>query len=263
MKVGLRWLAVVAVASFNLVACSGDSDGAAQPGDEQDVVSSGARFESFTGIDGQTYFHLVAGNGELVMQSEGYSSLEAAQKGVASVKDNGTLDGNYKVLQASDGEFYFNLVGANNKIIGSSEMYPNKSNAERAVTQVRALVAKIKRFEAIAAEPKASFAVFTGMDGLFYFNLRAKNGEIVLQSQSYTSKQNALKGMSSVRANGTQSQSYGVFQAADGQFAVRLVASNSEIIAHGETYASKSNAERAVNTMTELLSGNVPGPDKT
>jgi uncharacterized protein len=42
--------------------------------------------EPFKGKDGQWYFHLQAANGEIVMQSEGYTTDEHAQEGIDSAK---------------------------------------------------------------------------------------------------------------------------------------------------------------------------------
>ncbi len=267
------WFAVVALTALNAVACSG-ADPSIDLGDEADITAAGARFETFGGIDGQTYFHLVAGNGELVLQSEGYERSNGATVGIQSVKANGKVGANYHLMEAKDGSFYFNLVSADNhKVIATSEMYTKKSNAEKGAANVVRLVNKINRWEAVAAQPKATFNVFKGMDGQYYFNLRAKNGEIVLQSEGYTSKQNAVKGIDSVVNNGTVAEgstifarrsdgavggSFTVFEGAGGQFAFHIRATNGEIIAHGETYSKKSNAERAVKTVLELLGTSVP-----
>ena len=45
------------------------------------------------------------------------------------------------------------------------------------------------------------FHLASSAAGRFTFNLKAGNHEVILTSQSYTSKQDALKGIESVRAN--------------------------------------------------------------
>jgi uncharacterized protein YegP (UPF0339 family) len=247
-----------------ITGCAAESGGADEAApQEEDVTASTSRFVTFQGVDGETYFHLVAGNGQLVLQSEGYKSLDGAQNGVASVKDNGGHAASYSVLGSNDGQYYFNLIAANNEIIGTSELYSTKSNAQRAADSTRSLITKIKRWDTIAAEPKASFNVFKGVDGQYYFNLRARNGEIVLQSEGYTSKDAATDGIAAVRANGTHTSNFTVFAAADGRYAIRLQAGNNEIVAQGELYSTKANATRAVTQMTQLLGATtpVPGPD--
>lgn len=45
------------------------------------------------------------------------------------------------------------------------------------------------------------FEVFTDKAGKTRFRLKARNGEIILASQGYASKQNCLAGIESVKAN--------------------------------------------------------------
>lgn len=99
-----------------------------------------ASFEIFEGQDGQFYFRLVAGNGENVLRSEGYASKAGAEGGIASVKVNGTSADQYRVAEANDGSYYFNLVAKNGAVIGTSETYVSKSNAQRGADTVRSLI---------------------------------------------------------------------------------------------------------------------------
>jgi uncharacterized protein len=50
-----------------------------------------AKFEIFKGTNGKYYFRLKASNGEIIAQSEGYSSKQGAQDGIASVKKNAPI----------------------------------------------------------------------------------------------------------------------------------------------------------------------------
>lgn len=45
------------------------------------------------------------------------------------------------------------------------------------------------------------FTIFTGKDSQFYWNLKADNGEVICQSQGYTTRQSAENGIESVRSN--------------------------------------------------------------
>lgn len=47
-----------------------------------------ARYEIFRGIDSNYYFRLKASNGEIILQSQRYKSLQGAQTGANSVKAN-------------------------------------------------------------------------------------------------------------------------------------------------------------------------------
>ena len=49
------------------------------------------KFEIFKATDGKYYFRLKAVNGEIIAHSEGYSSKQGAQDGIASVKKNAPI----------------------------------------------------------------------------------------------------------------------------------------------------------------------------
>ncbi len=87
--------------------------------------------------------------------------------------------------------------------------------------------------------------------------MQAGNGEIVLQSQGYTTKASANNGVASVQTNGVNAARYEILPAADGQFFFHLKAANGQVIAHGETYASQSAATDGMNGCITILGGNV------
>lgn len=45
----------------------------------------------------------------------------------------------------------------------------------------------------------AKFEIFKGTNGNFYFRLKAENGEIIAQSEGYSSKQGAKNGIEAVK----------------------------------------------------------------
>lgn len=244
-------IAVFALAATPvLTGCEGEDP---TTGDEQDVTATtNARFETFTGLDGQFYFRVVAGNGERVLRSEAYTSKAARDKGIEAVKSAGVDAENYDLLAAADGSSYFNLVAENGEVIGTSQMYTTKTNANRALKTTRDIVGKINRKEA-AQTGGAAFNVFKGLDSKYYFNLKAGNGEIVLASQSYASKQKAQQGVASIRTNGGDIENYELRDAQDGQTYFVLKAGNGAVIAVSETYVSSSNAERAIESVSDLI----------
>ncbi|MFO0612961.1 MAG: DUF1508 domain-containing protein [Polyangiaceae bacterium] len=242
----LRRLVSAAVLALALPACDGVDDT-----DQQDVTQGTARFETFKGADGRYYFQLLAKNGERVLDSQSYASLASAKKGVASVKANGGATANYKVEQADNGEFYFNLIAGNGQVIGTSETYATKDGAQKGVT---AAVAAATAASATPANASGDgFETFTGADGKTYFRLRAKNGEIVLQSQGYSSKSAAASGIDSVKTNGVDATHFDVVAGVNGAYSFRLLAANHKTIGRGEMYASKSSALRGADGVRDLL----------
>lgn len=97
---------------------------------------SGERFDVFRGEDGRYYFNLHAGNGEIVLSSQGYDSEAGALNGTLSVTENGLDPEGYELAESADGGAYFNVVASNGQVIATSEVYSSMSNARRAVDGV-------------------------------------------------------------------------------------------------------------------------------
>jgi len=219
---------------------------------ESELAATTGRFETFVGKDGQHYFHLLAGNGEKVLASQGYASAASAQAGINSVASNGASATRYLQREASDGSRYFVLTATNGQIIGISEMYATAANAERGAATVQRVVANIVSTGA-AIQGDTRFETFRGLDSKYYFHLKANNGQIVLQSQGYTTRAGATNGIASVKTNGAIAARFQVRAAADGQSYFVLKAGNGAVIGRSEMYASASNAQSGIESVIALL----------
>ncbi len=84
----------------------------------------------------QYYFRLKAGNGEIILASEGYTTKQNCQNGITSVKVHSPYDRNY---QRKDGisNYTFNLKANNNEIIGKSENYTTRQARENGIEAVK------------------------------------------------------------------------------------------------------------------------------
>ncbi len=253
-------LALAFALPLSTVACAGAPDTQSDDSSSDELSSKAGTFETFTGADGKVYFDLVAANGQNVLRSQGYTRASSAADGIQAVLNYGTNVASFDVKEASDGEYYFNLVAPNHEVIGTSELYTTKSSATRGASSVRAIV-RLTGGGSSAAPREQRFETFTGLDGQTYFHLRAGNGEIVLGSEGYKSAESALLGIASVHANGGNKANYVEFPTADGGYAFHLLAQNGETIAHSETYASKSNADRAIATIAGMIARGVNDPE--
>lgn len=252
MNTRFATFALAAFLGLTSVVTTGCGDEGPTTGDEQNVTSKSGYFETFKGSDGKYYFHVISGNYEKVLRSQGYSSKAAATTGIKSIKTNAVSTKAFKVLEASNGQYYFNVVAANGEIIGTSELYSTKSNAQKGTETVRALVKKQLRTDA-AETGGAEFEVFEGHDGDTYFHLRAANGEIVLVSEGYADEDDALASSESVRENGRDVAQFDLLAASNGQYFFHLQAKNGEIIGVSEIYSSKSAAERGRDSVIALI----------
>src|SRR5690348_12919520 len=73
--------------------------------------------------NGDFQFNLKAGNGQVILTSQGYSTKPSCENGIGSVKANSQEDSKFERNTANDGRSYFNLKAANGQIIGTSQMY--------------------------------------------------------------------------------------------------------------------------------------------
>lgn len=105
--------------------------------------AAGARYSVKLDAGGQWYFGLYAKNGALVLRSERYLTEAAALNGAFSVADNGATAARYQIKATASGKYYFVLTATNGQVIGTSEMYSSKYNAERGRDAVMALVPQV------------------------------------------------------------------------------------------------------------------------
>jgi len=87
--------------------------------------------------DDQFMFNLKAGNGEIILTSERYTTQAAAENGIESVKSNAETDDRYDRLESSSGQPYFNLKATNGQVIGTSEMYSSSGARENGIESVK------------------------------------------------------------------------------------------------------------------------------
>jgi uncharacterized protein YegP (UPF0339 family) len=210
------------------------------------------RFETFQGTDGQYYFHLLAGNGQRMLQSEGYSRFSSSQNGITSVQNNGVNEARYLLREANDGSWYFVLTASNGQIIGVSDLYSSKSSAQAGIAATVAVVKNTVE-QGPAAQGAIRFEVFKGINGRYYFHLRARNGEIILASQGYTTRAAAINGVESVKTNGTNPARFEIREARDGKRYFVLKASNGKIIGVSEMYASLQGAQRGIDAVMNAI----------
>ena len=95
------------------------------------------KFEIKTDKAGKFRFNLKAGNGQVILSSQGYSSKDGCENGIESVKKHSQDDGNFERNTAKDGSPFFNLKASNGQVIGNGEMYSSESAMENGIASVK------------------------------------------------------------------------------------------------------------------------------
>ncbi len=91
------------------------------------------------------------------------------------------------------------------------------------------------------------FEIYESESGKYYFRLKASNGQVILSSQGYTAKANAINGAESVAKNATSRDNVEEKTAADGSPYFNLCsAANKQVIGTSEMYSSKSAMENGI-----------------
>jgi len=88
------------------------------------------------GKDGQDYFQLKAGNGEVILSSEGYKTRKSCENGIESVRKNSQDESRFDCRTAKDGRTYFVLKAGNGQEIGRSQMYKTDSGCKNGMKSV-------------------------------------------------------------------------------------------------------------------------------
>ena len=95
------------------------------------------KFEISKRSNGEFQFNLKAGNGQVILSSEGYSSKPNCLNGVESVRKNSQAEARYERKTASNGKAFFNLTASNSQVIGSSQMYADDKGRDNGIESVK------------------------------------------------------------------------------------------------------------------------------
>ncbi len=94
-------------------------------------------FEVYTDKAGEFRFRLKASNGQTILASEGYKQKTNCMNGIESVRRNSQDENKFEFKESTNGKWYFNLKATNGQIIGTSEMYESKVNAQNGASSVK------------------------------------------------------------------------------------------------------------------------------
>ncbi len=211
----------------------------------------------------QYYFQFLRDDGQVILNSEGYTAEAARDNGVQSVINNANNAANYERRTTADGRHQFILKAANGQEIGRSVTFRNEDSREAAITLLQNEGASVqdgaaraageeKPYEASGNEdnykPLAFYeARITGVDDGFdsfsegeqhYFTYNL-GGNVYLISEGYTSIAARDNGITSVIANMAQEDRYQREVHPNGKHYFNLRAGNNKEIATSRWFDSE------------------------
>jgi hypothetical protein len=95
------------------------------------------KFELYNDKAGEFRFRLKAGNGQIILASEGYKQRASAENGIDSVRTNAPDDARYERSETKNGKYRFNLKATNGQVIGTSESYESSSSRDNGIESVK------------------------------------------------------------------------------------------------------------------------------
>ena len=99
------------------------------------------------------------------------------------------------------------------------------------------------------------FEISKSKNGKFMFNLKAGNGQVILTSQMYDAKSDAIQGIESCKTNAAADERFERADATSGQPYFNLKAANGKVIGRSEMYASAAARDNGIAS----VKSNAPG----
>ena len=107
----------------------------------------------------------------------------------------------FKIIETKKGHV-FHLVAGNGETIGTSEVYSSKSSCVKGIDSVRKNAAsKVEDQTEKESFTNPKYEIYKDKAGHIRFRLKASNGQDILASEGYNSKDACKKGIASVKKN--------------------------------------------------------------
>lgn len=215
------------------------------------------------------FFELLASNGEKLLSSEEYTSYTGAMKGIETHKSN-ILSGNFRITLSKKGDYIFKLLTGKNTLLCTGGNYPSRAGCESAIESVKrfaetAVIAEELQEIPFTLPPEDNSPLPELAEGhtgkwvignksgadcetSFYFELFANNGEKLLSSEEYTSYIGAINGITTHKKN-IEAGNFRIALTKRGDFIVKLLNGNGQLLCLGEHYKTKRLGQNAVESI--------------
>lgn len=217
--------------------------------------------------DNEFVAQLNASNGEVMLNSEVYSSFEGAKNGIATIQ-KGVTEGKFVVYNDKDGDNYFKLKSSGNKLLCAGEIYKTKEGCLSAIESVKR-IAKDSPISDVLVEgqrfidytPKAiNQEMLKGAKGKwkveqnengFFARLYANNGQVMLSTEVVSQKSTASKAIESVKKN-AELGNFIIDKDKFGRFYYKLRNVQKSVICIGEAYDTLDRCISALESVRKF-----------
>jgi uncharacterized protein YegP (UPF0339 family) len=254
MKLARSIVTVAMLASAGAAGCAADESAASA--EEDELRATGGRVEVFE--DGGRFAVAVVDRAQnrLLTVTARFDDRAAAEVGAIPLLARGSVGYAYFTRPLAGGTWVTELLH-DGKAIATTRPFRDERDAKRDATQARAILRSAPLSPAASdAFGKLRFALRPEADQ-YRFELRDRDGAVLLRSERYRSRSAALAGIDSVHLYATGSPTFQIAEE-DGKHRLSLVAYNGESIGWGQLYPTKDEAERAASAIAALLESGVP-----
>ncbi len=210
-------------------------------------------------------YRLKASNGEILVVSFGYSTRKGAKNGVETFQ-KAVINANFEIVTDKAGFTHFDLFGTRGaRVIAYGEYYKTAKQAENAVEAVKkySKCTNIVDLKEIPDSEKREFIIEkqdielkeTGKFQLykedaksFFVKLLASNGQVLLVSQRYASKQSAMNGVESIK-KAISNQNFTIEKDKQNRYQFNIYTVNKQLLISGESYPQKANCLKSIQSV--------------
>ncbi len=93
------------------------------------------------------------------------------------------------------------------------------------------------------------FEIFIGKNKQFYFHFKSSNGEIVLASEGYETKESCQKGIESVKKHAIEDKYYEKKKVSNDKYMFNLKAVNGKVIGTSQSYISEQTRQKGIESL--------------
>lgn len=209
-------------------------------------------------------YRLKASNGEILIVSQAYASKAGAASGIETLKKN-VEEGVFEFYTDKSNYTQFLLYTSNKaRLIATGEFYESVARAQSASESVKKFFKndKVINLDSISPEDMREELVelkpvepapngkieFEEVGGEVLFRLKASNGEVLFESNTYSTKASAVQGLEVIK-KAIESGNFRVSKDKVGRFQFKLFASNKSLLLTGETYPNEENCLSALDSV--------------
>lgn len=95
------------------------------------------KFELKQAKTGQFHFNLLAGNGQIILQSGLFESKASALNSIASIQKNARMDERFERIVSKSGNAYFVIKAGSHQVIGQSQQYESEAGRDNGIESVK------------------------------------------------------------------------------------------------------------------------------